>query len=150
MQFPFIEIIFNLHPPIREVCAIKLFYSRRLSCFLCHCSHSNLTLSSDTSCRELTRNSQPVRNKKKKKNRGNTHQRKQSHAQDNIYVVQQFAYVHGVAVISLLLGKYTKCSSTVFPLSQKQQQQTLITKVTFSTSCAQASAPWTKSQKIPH
>ena len=26
---------------------------------------------------------------------------KQSHAQDNIYVVRQFAYVHGVAEISL-------------------------------------------------
>ena len=26
---------------------------------------------------------------------------KQSHAQDNIYVVRQFAYVHGVAGISL-------------------------------------------------
>ena len=55
MQFPLIEIIFNLHPPICKVCAIKLFYSRQLSCFLCHCSHSNLTLGSDTSCRELIR-----------------------------------------------------------------------------------------------
>ena len=41
---------------------------------------------------------QPVRNKT---NRENTRQRKQSHAQDNIYVVRQFAYVHGVAGISL-------------------------------------------------
>ena len=31
--------------------------------------------------------------------------RKQSHAQDNIYVVQQFAYVHEIAGISLLSGK---------------------------------------------
>ena len=45
---------------------------------------------------------QPVRNKT---NRENTCQRKQSHAQDNIYVVRQFAYVHGVTGISLLLGK---------------------------------------------
>ena len=45
---------------------------------------------------------QPVRNKT---NRENTRQKKQSHAQDNIYVVRQFAYVHGVAGISLLLGK---------------------------------------------
>ena len=52
-------------------------------------------------CRELTRNSQPVRNK----NRKNTRQRKkQSDAQDNIYVVRQFAYVPGVAGISLLSG----------------------------------------------
>ena len=28
-------------------------------------------------------------------------QEKQSHAQDNIYVVRQFAYIHGVAGISL-------------------------------------------------
>ena len=63
MQFPPIEIIFNLHPPIREVCAIKLFYSRRPSCFLSHCSHSNLTLGSDTSCREFQLKFQPMRNK---------------------------------------------------------------------------------------
>ena len=31
--------------------------------------------------------------------------KKQSHAQDNIYVVRQFAYVHGAAGISLLSGK---------------------------------------------
>ena len=90
MQLPSIEIIFNLHPPICEVCAIKLFYSRRLSCFFYHCFHSNLTLGSNTSCRELTRNSQPVRNKK---NRENTH---------------QFSYVHGVVGISLLLEKKYK------------------------------------------
>ena len=36
-----------------------------------------------------------------KKNRENTRQIKQSHTQDNIYVVQQFAYVHGVVGISL-------------------------------------------------
>ena len=52
-------------------------------------------------CRELTRNSQPVRNK----NRENTRQIKQSHAQDNIYMVRQFAYVHGVAEILLLSRK---------------------------------------------
>ena len=40
-----------------------------------------------------------------KTNRENTHQRKQSHPQDNIYMVRQFAYVHEVAGISLLSGK---------------------------------------------
>ena len=51
----------------------------------------------------FNQNSQPVRNKI---NRENTRQRKkQSHAQNNIYVVRQFAYAHGVAGISLLLGK---------------------------------------------
>ena len=35
---------------------------------------------------------------------------KQSHAQDNIYVVRQFAYVHGVAEISLLSGKNIECN----------------------------------------
>ena len=49
------------------------------------------------------KNSQLVRNKI---NRENARQRKkQSHAQDNIYVVRQFAYIHGVAGISLLSGK---------------------------------------------
>ena len=49
-------------------------------------------------CREFKPKFQPVRNKT---NRENTRQRKQSHAQDNIYVVRQFAYVHGVAGILL-------------------------------------------------
>ena len=39
----------------------------------------------------------------KQKNRENkTLKEKQSHAQDSIYVVRQFAYVHRVAGISLL------------------------------------------------
>ena len=68
------------------------------------------------SCRELTQNSQPVRNKQIKK----THvKEKQSHAKDNIYAVWQFAYVHGIARISLLSRKNTKYGSIVFPLSQK-------------------------------
>ena len=47
-------------------------------------------------------NSKPVRNKKIEK----THAKeKQSHAQDSIYVVRQFTYVHGVVGISLLSGK---------------------------------------------
>ena len=105
MQFPPIKIIFNLHPPIHKVCAIKLFYSKRLSYFLYHCSHSNLTLGSDTSYRELNR----ISNLWETKNRENTRQRKKkSHAQDNIYVVRQFSYVHEVAGISLLLGKNTE------------------------------------------
>ena len=44
----------------------------------------------------------------KQKNRENTRQRKQSHTQDNIYVVRQFAYIHRVAGISLLSGKNTE------------------------------------------
>ena len=64
-------------------------------------------------------NSQPVRNKK---NRENTRQRKQSHAQDNFYVVRQFAYIYGVIGISLLSGKNTKCSYSVFSLPLKTTQ----------------------------
>ena len=65
----------------------------------------------------------------KQKNRENkTPKVKQSHAQDSIYVVRQFAYVHRVAGISLLSKKITMCGYSVF-LSQKQQQdKTLITK----------------------
>ena len=70
-------------------------------------------------CRELTRNSQPVRNK----NRENTRQRKQLHAQDNIYVVRQFAYVHGVAGISLLSRKIQSAATVFHTLSRRQQQQ---------------------------
>ena len=56
----------------------------------------------------------------KQKNRENkTPKEKQSHTQDNIYMVQQFTYVHKVAGISLLSKKITTCSYSVF-LSQKQ------------------------------
>ena len=49
-------------------------------------------------CREFNQNSNLWEIKQIEK----THvKEKQSHAQDNIYVVQQFAYVHGVAGISL-------------------------------------------------
>ena len=99
----------------------------------------------------------------KQKNRENkTPKVKQSYAQDSIYVIWQFAYVHRVAGISLLSKKITMCGYCVF-LSQKQQQdKTLITKKTAFISCAQdsqwatkqaknflsaqASAPWTKPQ----
>ena len=65
----------------------------------------------------------------KQKNRENkAPKEKQSHAQDSIYMVRQFAYVHRVAGISLLSKKITMCGYNVF-LSQKQQQdKTLITK----------------------
>jgi len=68
----------------------------------------------------------------KQKNRENTCERKQSNAQDNIYMVRQFHYVHGVAGISLLSGKNTKVRLQYFSLPQKTRQQpykTLITKV---------------------
>ena len=42
---------------------------------------------------------------KQNKPRENTRQRKQSHAQDNIYMVRQFAYIHIIVEISLLSGK---------------------------------------------
>ena len=65
----------------------------------------------------------------KQKNRENkTPKVKQSHAQDSIYVVRQFVYVHKDARILLLSKKITMCGYSVF-LSQKQQQdKTLITK----------------------
>ena len=51
--------------------------------------------------------------------------RKQSHAQDSIYVVQQFAYVHRVVGISLLSGKNTEYNSNqgynIFSLYITQQ-----------------------------
>ena len=82
----------------------------------------------------------------KQKNRENkTRKEKQLHAQDSIYVVRQFAYVLGVARISLLSKKITMCGYCVF-LSQKQQQdKTLITKKkTAFISCAQDSQWATK------
>ena len=61
--------------------------------------------------RELSQIPNLWETKKKEK----THAKeKQSHAQDSIYVVRQFAYIHGVARISLLSGnntKYNPCNS---------------------------------------
>ena len=65
----------------------------------------------------------------KQKNRENkTPKVKQSHAQDSIYVVRQFAYVHRVARISLLSKKITMCGYSVFLSKKQQQDKTLITK----------------------
>ena len=56
-----------------------------------------------------------------KTNGENTSQRKQSHAQDNIYVVQQFAYVHGVAGFHYYQEKYNSAQEhsqeTQFPIT---------------------------------
>ena len=41
---------------------------------------------------------------------------KKTITQDNIYIVRQFAYVQGIEGISLFLGKYTRCASTVLSL----------------------------------
>ena len=48
------------------------------------------------------------------KNRENYTPKKNNHTQNSIYVVWQFAYVYGVAGISLLSGKNTKCGYSVF------------------------------------
>ena len=113
-----------------------------------------------TPCRELTWNFQPVRNKKIEKN---THQRKK------ITCTRQ--YLRGSTIclcpwscrdFTIIREKYKVWQHSV-SVSQKWQQQTLITKIEFSTSCAQDSqwatkwaktfsaqafALWTKPQKI--
>ena len=74
--------------------------------------------------------------------------KKKSYAQDNIYVVRQFAYVYGAAEISLLSEKNTKSSSTIFLSLKNQQQETLITKTAFFIFYAQDSQWTTKRAKI--
>ena len=57
---------------------------------------------------------------------------KQSHAQDNIYVVWQFIYVYGVAGILLLSGNNTKCGYNIFTHTKNgnyTHHKTLIAKV---------------------
>ena len=55
--------------------------------------------------------------------------KKQSHAQDNIYVVRQFAYVHGVAEILLLSRKKIQVQQYSVSVSQENDNnKTLITK----------------------
>ena len=100
----------------------------------------------------------------KQKNRENkTPKVKQLHAQDSIYVVRQFAYVHRVAGISLLSKKITMCSYTVFFFSKTTTRQNpnhkkktafiscaqdsqWVTKWAKKFLSAQTSAPWTKPQ----
>ena len=57
---------------------------------------------------------------------------KQLHAQDNIYVVQQFACVHGIAEISLLSGKSTihSAATRFFTLYKHGNRLTIITLIT--------------------
>ena len=66
-----------------------------------------------------------------KKNREKTHaeeKKKQLHAQDNIYVVQQFAYIHGVAGISLLSRKNIEYNLQLQSFSLKNTRQQHHTK----------------------
>ena len=53
-------------------------------------------------------------------NRGKKYVSKKTITQNNIYMVWQFVYVHGVAVISISIGKTIRCNCTVF-LSLKSQ-----------------------------
>ena len=48
---------------------------------------------------------------------------KQSHTQDNIYVVRQFAYIHGIAEISLLSRKIQSAATMFQSLKRRRQQQ---------------------------
>ena len=87
-----------------------------------------------------------MRNKKLEKT--HSKKKKKSHAQDNIYTVHQFTYVHKVTGISLLSKKKIQSATVQFFYSKKRQQQTLITKTAFSTSCAQDSQWATKRAKF--
>ena len=112
--------------------------------------HLYLPINSSWYCREFNQNSQPVRNKK---NRENTRQRRQSHAQDNIYVVRQFAYVHGVAGISLLSGRNTKCGYHIFSLRKNDntKKKNPNNQITLSTSggLSMSASAWAYRPKSP-
>ena len=72
-----------------------------------------------------------MRNKKIEKTQV---EEKQSHEQDNIYVVRQFIYVFGVVGISLLSGeKLQMCGSIVLKSikNNDNNNKTLITKKRF-------------------
>ena len=60
----------------------------------------------------------PTCEKLKKKLEKTYAKEKQSHAQDNIYVDQQFAYDHGVAGISLLSRKIQSAATVFHTLSR--------------------------------
>ena len=120
MQLLPIEVVLDLHPPESKVCAIKFFHSRRLSCFLCHCSHSSLTLSFDTNCRELNKIPRFVRCKNKEKNKNNyTRQYLRGSA---IYLCSQNCRDFTVLKEKYKIQQYSFLS--------KKQHKTLISKTT--------------------
>ena len=55
-----------------------------------------------------------MRKKKLEKTHAKKKKKKQSHAEDNIYVVRQFVYVHGVTGISLLSRKKIQSAAIQF------------------------------------
>ena len=83
-------------------------------------------------CRELTRNSQPMRKKKrkkKKKEKEKTHvKEKQLHVQDNIYMVRQCLCPRSCRDFTIIREKYKmRQYSFFFPL-KNYNNKTLITK----------------------
>ena len=132
MQLLYIKIILDLHPLKSKVCAIELFYSKLLSCFLSHCSHSNLTLGFDTSCRELTRNSQTY----EKQNRENTCQRK------IITCTRQYLLDSAICL------RPWSCKD--FTIIREKIQSVVVLFLSLLKLLAKVSAPWTKPQKISH
>ena len=113
------------------------------SSFILLCRYESGLLHLGTSCRELARNSQPVRNK----NRENTRQRKT--------ITRTRQYLRGSAICLrprsyrnfTIIKEKIQNAATVFLLSRKLQQPNPNNQNTFSTSCAQNSqwainGPW--------
>ena len=118
MQLP-IKVIFDLYSPESKVRAIKFLYSKRLSCSSSIASTQTLTLGSDPIVGNIHKICRSMRCKNRE-----TYVPKKTITQDNTYVLRQFAYAHGVVVISLFIGKCIRCSSTIF-LSKMQHNPNL-------------------------
>ena len=70
-------------------------------------------------CRELTRNSQPMRKKKKKKEKEKTHvKEKQIHVQDKIYMVRQCLCPRSCRDFTIIREKYKIRQYNFFSLSK--------------------------------
>ena len=76
--------------------------------FYCNVTSIKIVSNRGIGCREFNPNSQPVRNKNKENTRK---KKKKLHAQDSIYVIRQFAYIHQVA--GIYQGKI-QSTATVF------------------------------------
>ena len=118
MQLP-IKVIFDLYSPESKVRAIKFLYSKRLSCSSSIASTQTLTLGTNPVVGNIHKICKYVRCKNRE-----TYVPKKTITQDNTYVLRQFAYAHGVVVISLFIRKCIRCSSTIF-LSKIQHNPNL-------------------------
>ena len=120
MQFLLIEIIFNLHPPIPEVCSIKLLNSWRLAFFSGYHFYFNLALIPLLGSQMILSTILAIQN--------NNHTQKKKKKKTNIYVENPFSLkgkitgqtpnnftiIKSITIILMYVSRLKKKNSFVF------------------------------------